>query len=64
MTATDAKRSTSKQETARQHDDLDPICPICVKVFEEKISGKLKVADRPGLQAALDYLRPGDMLTV
>ncbi|WP_245661358.1 recombinase family protein [Nocardia salmonicida] len=52
--------STSRQETARQHDDLDP---ICVKVFEEKISGKLKAADRPGFQAALDYLRPRDMLT-
>ncbi|MCI2424288.1 recombinase family protein [Saccharopolyspora sp. K220] len=48
-------------ETQRQHDDLDP---ICVKVFEEKITGKLNVADRPGLQAALDYMRPGDMLTV
>jgi DNA invertase Pin-like site-specific DNA recombinase len=53
--------STSKQEAQRQHDDLDP---ICVKVFEEKVSGKLKVADRPGLQAALEYMRPGDMLTV
>jgi DNA invertase Pin-like site-specific DNA recombinase len=53
--------STSKQETQRQHDDLDP---ICVKVFEEKVSGKLRVADRPGLQAALEYMRPGDMLTV
>ncbi|MFD3431281.1 recombinase family protein [Nocardia fluminea] len=53
--------STSKQETARQHDDLDP---ICVKVFEEKISGSIKVVDRPGLQAALAYLRPGDLLTV
>ncbi|MBF6358300.1 recombinase family protein [Nocardia higoensis] len=53
--------STSRQETARQHDDLDP---ICVKVFEEKVSGKLKLAERPGLQAALDYMRPGDMLTV
>ncbi|MBN9214161.1 MAG: recombinase family protein [Microbacterium sp.] len=53
--------STQKQETARQHDALDP---ICVKVFEEKVSGKLTVAERPGLAAALDYLRPGDMLTV
>ena len=35
-----------------------------MKVFEEKISGKLKVADRPGLQAALEYMRPGDMLTI
>jgi DNA invertase Pin-like site-specific DNA recombinase len=53
--------STQKQETARQHDALDP---ICVKVFEEKVSGKLHVTDRPGLSAALDYIRPGDMLTV
>jgi DNA invertase Pin-like site-specific DNA recombinase len=53
--------STAKQETQRQHDALDP---ICVKVFEEKVSGKLKVADRPGLTAALDYLRDGDMLAV
>ncbi|GAB4590336.1 recombinase family protein [Nocardia sp. IFM 10818] len=53
--------STKAQETARQHDALDP---ICVKVFEEKLSGKLRVADRPGLLAALDYMRPGDMLTV
>lgn len=53
--------STQKQETARQHDVLDP---ICVKVFEEKVSGKLSVSERPGLAAALEYLRPGDMLTV
>jgi DNA invertase Pin-like site-specific DNA recombinase len=53
--------STQRQETARQRDALDP---ICVRVFEEKISGKLKIADRPGMQAALDYMRPGDMLTV
>lgn len=53
--------STKGQETARQHDALDP---ICVKVFEEKVSGKLAIKDRPGLTAALDYLRDGDMLTV
>ncbi|MFJ5973496.1 recombinase family protein [Streptomyces sp. NPDC093060] len=53
--------STDKQNVDRQHDALDP---ICVKVFEEKVSGKLAVADRPGLSAALDYLRDGDMLTV
>jgi DNA invertase Pin-like site-specific DNA recombinase len=47
--------STTKQETQRQHDDLGP---ICVKVFEEKISGKLKVADRPDLRAALDHSAP------
>lgn len=53
--------STSKQDTQRQHDALDP---ICVRVFEETVSGKLAVDDRPGLRAALDYLRDGDMLTV
>ncbi|SBN95776.1 DNA-invertase hin [Propionibacterium freudenreichii] len=53
--------STKGQDTARQHDVLDP---ICVRVFEEKVSGKLKVEDRPGLTAALDYLRDGDMLAV
>lgn len=53
--------STDKQETRRQHDALDP---VCVKVFEEKVSGKLAVDKRPGLTAALDYLRPDDMLTV
>lgn len=53
--------STQAQEIARQHDALDD---ICVKVFEEKISGKLAAAERPGLQAAIDYMRPGDMLCV
>lgn len=53
--------STDKQNVDRQHDALDP---ICVKVFEEKISGKLAVDERPGLSAALDYLRDGDMLAV
>lgn len=53
--------STKKQETSRQHDALDP---ICVKVFEEKVSGKLDVDSRPGLREAIEYMRDGDMLTV
>jgi DNA invertase Pin-like site-specific DNA recombinase len=53
--------STDKQNVDRQHDALDP---LCVKVFEEKVSGKLAVDERPGLSAALDYLRDGDMLAV
>lgn len=53
--------STDKQNTQRQHDALDP---VCLKVFEEKISGKLAVDDRPALVAALDYIRDGDMLCV
>lgn len=53
--------STDKQNVDRQHDALDP---ICTRVFEEKISGKLSVDERPGLSAAIDYLREGDMLCV
>lgn len=53
--------STSEQETQRQRDALEP---ICVRTFEEKISGTRKATDRPGLSRALDYLREGDMLTV
>ncbi|WP_067892330.1 ECF-type sigma factor [Nocardia vaccinii] len=35
--------STSKQETQRQHDDLDE---ICVRVFEEKISKRRAILAR------------------
>lgn len=54
--------STNKQNTDRQHDALAAVG--CIRVFEEKISGKLAIEDRPGLTAALDYMREGDMLTV
>lgn len=53
--------STDKQNAQRQHDALDP---ICLKVFEEKISGKLATDDRPALLDALSHIRGGDMLTV
>lgn len=53
--------STDKQNVQRQHDALDP---ICLKVFEEKISGKLSVAERPALTAAIEFMREGDMLCV
>lgn len=53
--------STDAQDTRRQYDVLDP---ICWRVFEEKVSGKLAVEDRPGLVAALAELREGDMLAV
>ncbi|WP_260614978.1 recombinase family protein [Microbispora sp. KK1-11] len=53
--------STDKQNTQRQHDALDP---ICLKVFEEKISGKLATDDRPALLSALSHIRDGDLLTV
>ncbi|MFI9561050.1 recombinase family protein [Nonomuraea endophytica] len=50
-----------KQNTQRQHAALDP---ICLKVVEEKISGKLATEDRPTLLTALSYIRDGDLLTV
>lgn len=53
--------SLDRQNTQRQHDALDP---ICVKVFEEKMSGKLLTEERPGLLAAIEYVREGDMLCV
>lgn len=53
--------STKGQDVARKHEILEP---ISVKVFEEHVSSKLKVDDRPGLTVALDYLRDGGMLTV
>ncbi|GHB55296.1 DNA invertase [Streptomyces xanthochromogenes] len=53
--------STDRQNTERQHDALDP---ICIKVFEEKVSGKLQAEERPALMDALGYIRDGDMLCV
>lgn len=53
--------STDKQNVERQHDALDP---ICIKVFEEKVSGKLQAEERPALMDAIDYVRDGDMLCV
>jgi DNA invertase Pin-like site-specific DNA recombinase len=38
--------------------------PICLKVFEEKISGKLSAEDRPALLDALSYIRDENMLCV
>ena len=35
-----------------------------MKVFEEKVSGKLDVDARPGLREAIEYMRDGDMRTV
>ena len=50
--------STDAQDLALQLDAL----ASCSKVFQDKITGSLD--DRPGLDAALDYLRPGDTLVV
>ncbi|MET8338011.1 recombinase family protein [Streptosporangium canum] len=48
--------STDTQKTERQHDALDP---ICLKVFEEKASGKLATDERPTLLEALSHIRDG-----
>lgn len=52
--------STRDQNLDRQIAALTEVG--CVRVFADKLSGKN--ADRPELQACLDYCRPGDTLTV
>lgn len=54
--------STDEQLTDRQHVEMQKVG--CERVFEEKVSGKYGVDKRPGLSAALDYIRPGDVLVV
>lgn len=55
-----ARVSTSDQELALQLDAL--AAAGCPRVFTEHASGTK--ADRPELARALDYVRPGDVLTV
>lgn len=55
-----ARVSTAEQDTALQTDALRKA--DCERVFEDRISGAK--ADRPGLAAALAYLRDGDVLAV
>jgi len=55
-----ARVSTESQDAQLQRDDLTTA--RCIRIFEEKIS--TRKTDRPGLAAALDYLRPGDTLVV
>jgi hypothetical protein len=52
--------STDAQDARLQRDALAEAG--CGRVFEDKISSRK--ADRPGLAAALDYLRAGDTLCV
>lgn len=52
--------STRDQHPESQHDALT--AAGCDKVFTDKASGKL--AKRPKLDAALAYLRPGDVLVI
>ncbi len=55
-----ARVSTNSQDTQLQRDALGEAG--CGRVFEENIS--TRKTERPGLAAALDYLRPGDTLCV
>ncbi len=52
--------STDDQNLALQHDALQTAG--CDKIFSDKMSGVK--ADRPGLQQALNYVRPEDTLVV
>ena len=56
-----ARVSTDAQDAQLQLDALNDAG--CGRIFVEKISTR-KPTDRPGLAAALDYLRPGDTLVV
>ena len=55
-----ARVSTAEQDTALQTDALHKAG--CRRIFEDTVSGAK--ADRPGLTAALAYLREGDVLAV
>jgi DNA invertase Pin-like site-specific DNA recombinase len=55
-----ARVSTIDQDPTLQLDAL--ATAGCAKVFEDRASGAR--TDRPGLQAALDYVRDGDVLIV
>lgn len=55
-----ARVSTDAQDAQLQRDALTEAG--CGRIFEEKAS--TRKTDRPGLAAALDYLRPGDTLCV
>lgn len=49
-----------RQVLDRQRDALEAV--PCARIFEDRTSGFQ--AERPGLVACLDYLRPGDVLVV
>jgi DNA invertase Pin-like site-specific DNA recombinase len=57
-----ARVSTDGQDAQLQRDALE--AAGCAKEYEEKVSTRKVAADRPGLAAVLDYLRPGDTLVV
>jgi DNA invertase Pin-like site-specific DNA recombinase len=57
-----ARVSTDAQDNALQMEALN--AAHCGRIFTDTVSSRKDVADRPGLVAALDYLREGDTLCV
>jgi DNA invertase Pin-like site-specific DNA recombinase len=57
-----ARVSTDAQDAQLQQDALTGA--RCGRVYTEKISTRKATTERPGLTAALDYLRAGDTLVV
>ncbi len=57
-----ARVSTDAQDARLQHDALAGAG--CGRIYTEKVSTRKAAAERQGLAAALDYLRPGDTLVV
>jgi DNA invertase Pin-like site-specific DNA recombinase len=55
-----ARVSTYEQNISLQKDALEEVG--CKKIFDDKVSGVR--SDRPGLEAALEYVREGDTLLV
>ena len=57
-----ARVSTDAQDAQLQQDALT--YAGCARIYVEKVSTRKTARERPGLTAALDYLRPGDTLCV
>ena len=57
-----ARVSTDAQDAQLQQDALDR--RGCARIYVEKISTRKATTERPGLVAALDYLRRDDTLVV
>ena len=57
-----ARVSTDAQDAQLQQDALT--LAGCARVYVEKVSTRKAATERPGLTAALDYLRAGDTLVV
>ena len=57
-----ARVSTDAQDARLQQDAL--VFAGCTRIYSEKASTRKAAAERPGLAAALGYLRPGDTLAV